>query len=217
MGWVPRPVLVIDNYDSFTYNLVQELGELGADLEVRRNDAVDLAGIRALGPSAIVISPGPGRPEAAGVCLEVIPALLGELPILGVCLGHQCIAQALGGAVVRASEVVHGKTSWIHHDQSGILAGLPDPFRATRYHSLVVEPGSLPPELRVTATTEDGVVMAIEHRQVPLFGVQFHPESVLSPEGPALLANFLRLAGHQVTAVRPPVVPTLGGELSAVG
>jgi anthranilate synthase/aminodeoxychorismate synthase-like glutamine amidotransferase len=207
---VAGPLLVLDNYDSFTYNLVQELGELGADPVVHRNDALDLAGVRALEPAAIVISPGPGRPEDAGICLQVIEALAGQVPILGVCLGHQCLAQAFGGEVVRAAEVVHGKTSAIHHDGTGVLAGLPDPFTATRYHSLVVEPGTLPPALRVTATTADGVIMAIEHRQFPLYGVQFHPESVLSPEGPALLANFLRLAGLPVGPVPAPALPALG-------
>jgi para-aminobenzoate synthetase component 2 len=184
-------VLVIDNYDSFVYNLVQELGELGADPVVYRNDAIDIAGIRAEDPDAVLISPGPGRPEDAGISLAVVDELAGVIPILGVCLGHQAIGQAYGGAVVSAPTLMHGKTSAIHHDGRGVFAGLPDPFTATRYHSLVVEPTSVPDVLEVTATAADGVVMGLRHRTLAVEGVQFHPESLLTPEGPSLLANFL--------------------------
>jgi anthranilate synthase component 2 len=184
-------VLVVDNYDSFVYNLVQELGELGADPVVFRNDAIDVDGIRAERPDAVLISPGPGRPEDGGVSLRAIAALSGEVPLLGVCLGHQCIGQAFGGDIVSAPHLMHGKTSEIHHDGSGIFAGLPNPFVATRYHSLVVRPESVPAELEVTATSSDGVVMGLRHRELPVEGVQFHPESVLTASGPALLANFL--------------------------
>jgi anthranilate synthase component II len=191
-------VLVIDNYDSFVYNLVQELGELGAEPVVHRNDAIDLDGIRAASPDAILISPGPGRPDDAGISLEVIEQLGAEYPILGVCLGHQSIGQAYGGEVVAAPTLMHGKTSAIHHTGVGVFAGLPEPFIATRYHSLVVEPTTLPDVLEVTATTDDGVIMGFRHRELPVEGVQFHPESVLTPSGPTLLSNFLastRLTG----------------------
>jgi anthranilate synthase component II len=184
-------IVFVDNYDSFTYNLVQELGELGAEPVVFRNDAVDVAGIRDAGPDAVVISPGPGRPDEAGISLDVVRGLGGELPILGVCLGHQCIAQAFGGRIVGAPTLMHGKTSEVHHEGAGVLAGLPSPFEATRYHSLVVERESLPELLEVTAETSDGVIMGIRHRQLDVQGVQFHPESVLTPLGPRLLANFI--------------------------
>jgi len=184
-------VLVIDNYDSFVYNLVQELGELGADPFVFRNDAIDIDGIRAEEPDAILISPGPGRPEGAGVTTAVVRQLAGVYPILGVCLGHQAIGQVFGGTVVAAPTLMHGKTSSIHHDGRGVFAGLPDPFVATRYHSLVVEPDSVPDELEVTATTSDGVIMGLRHRTLAVEGVQFHPESLLTPSGPGLLSNFL--------------------------
>jgi len=187
-------VLVIDNYDSFVYNLVQELGELGADPVVHRNDAIDVAGIRAAAPDLILISPGPGRPEDAGVSMVVIEELAGVIPILGVCLGHQAIGQVFGGEVVRAPSLMHGKTSAIHHDGRGVFVGLPDPFTATRYHSLVVEPSTVPAELEVTARTADGVIMGLRHRSLAVEGVQFHPESLLTPEGPSLLANFLAVA-----------------------
>jgi anthranilate synthase component 2 len=194
----PR-VLLVDNYDSFVYNLVQELGELGADPVVFRNDAIDVDGIRAEHPDAVLISPGPGRPEDGGVSLEVVRQLGGEIPILGVCLGHQCIGQAFGGEIVAAPHLMHGKTSEIHHDGRGIFAGLPNPFVATRYHSLVVRPESVPPELEVTATSTDGVVMGLRHRTLRIEGVQFHPESVLTASGPALLANFLGQLGAEAT------------------
>jgi anthranilate synthase/aminodeoxychorismate synthase-like glutamine amidotransferase len=184
-------ILVLDNYDSFVYNLVQELGELGALPVVYRNDAIDVEGIRAQKPDAVLISPGPGRPEDGGVSLAAIRELAGEVPLLGVCLGHQCIGQAFGGSVVAAPRLMHGKTSEIHHDGTGIFAGLPDPFVATRYHSLVIHPDSVPRELAVTATSTDGVIMGLRHRELPVEGVQFHPESVLTVSGPALLGNFL--------------------------
>jgi anthranilate synthase/aminodeoxychorismate synthase-like glutamine amidotransferase len=184
-------VLLVDNYDSFTYNLVQELGELGADPVVHRNDAIDVAGIRAVGPDAVIISPGPGRPEDAGISLSVVSELAGEVPILGVCLGHQCIGQAYGAEIVPALRLMHGKTSPVHHNGTGVFGGLPDPFVATRYHSLVVTPASVPNELEVTATTAEGVVMGLRHRSLSVEGVQFHPESIFTPSGPTFLANFL--------------------------
>ena len=188
-------VLVIDNYDSFVYNLVQELGELGAEAIVFRNDAIDIDGIRAQLPDGILISPGPGRPESAGISLAIIDQLAGEFPILGVCLGHQAIGLAYGGDVVAAPSLMHGKTSAIHHQGLGVFRGLPDPFTATRYHSLVVEPATVPDVLEVTALTADGVIMGLRHRTLAVEGVQFHPESLLSPEGPSLLANFLATCG----------------------
>jgi anthranilate synthase/aminodeoxychorismate synthase-like glutamine amidotransferase len=191
---MPVRVLLVDNYDSFTYNLVQELGELGADPVVFRNDAIDVAGIRAEAPDAVVISPGPGRPENSGISLAVVRELAGEIPLLGVCLGHQCIGQAFGGTVVPAPELMHGKTSAVFHTGVGVLDGLPNPFEATRYHSLVVERSSLPNELEVTAETADGVIMGLRHRDLPVEGVQFHPESILTRDGPRLLENFLASA-----------------------
>jgi len=197
----PR-VLLVDNYDSFVYNLVQELGELGADPVVFRNDAIDVEGIRAECPDAVLISPGPGRPEDGGVSLEAIRRLAGEIPIVGVCLGHQCIGQAYGGEIVAAPHLMHGKTSEIHHDGEGLFAGLPNPFVATRYHSLVVRPDSVPAELEVTARSSDGVVMGLRHRTMAVEGVQFHPESVLTASGPALLDNFLAQLGTRTPAGR---------------
>ena len=188
-------VLVIDNYDSFVYNLVQELGELGAEPVVFRNDAIDIEGIRSQAPDAVLISPGPGRPEAAGISVTVIEQLAGEFPILGVCLGHQAIGQAYGADIVSAPTLMHGKTSAIHHQGTGVFHGLPDPFTATRYHSLVVDPATVPEELEVTARTNDGVIMGLRHRTLAVEGVQFHPESLLTLEGPSLLANFLASAG----------------------
>jgi anthranilate synthase component 2 len=193
-------VLVVDNYDSFVYNLVQELGELGADPVVFRNDAITVDEIRTAAPDAILISPGPGHPEDGGVSLDAIGQLAGEIPLLGVCLGHQCIGQVFGGQVVAAPHLMHGKTSEIHHDGLGLFAGLPNPFVATRYHSLVVHPDSVPPELMVTATSTDGVIMGLRHRELAIEGVQFHPESVLTVSGPALLNNFL----NQLTPAGAP-------------
>ena len=186
----PR-VLVIDNYDSFVYNLVQYLGELGASPLVHRHDAVSIEQIVDARPDAILISPGPGRPEDAGVSNQVIEQLAGRVPILGVCLGHQCIGQVYGGDVIRAAQVMHGKTSLVHHDGAGVFAGLPNPLEATRYHSLVVDAASVPDVLEVTATTDDGTVMALRHRELPVEGVQFHPESILTASGHQLMANFL--------------------------
>jgi len=186
-------ILVIDNYDSFTYNLVQYLGELGAQLEVRRNDQTTVEKIARLAPERIVISPGPKTPSEAGICLEVIEQFAGRLPILGVCLGHQAIGQAFGGKVIRAPEIMHGKTSEIRHDGRTIFAGLPNPFSATRYHSLIVERSTLPPCLEISATTADGLIMGLRHKEMKVEGVQFHPESVLTPVGKQLLANFLKL------------------------
>ena len=187
-------LLVIDNYDSFTYNLVQYLGELGAEPHVVRNDAVDAAGVEALRPERIVISPGPGTPDQAGVSLEVIRRFGHEIPILGVCLGHQAIGQAFGGTVARAKTQMHGKTSEIRHDGHGVFAGLSNPFTATRYHSLIILPESVPPALEVTAWAEDGEIMGVRHRTLPIEGVQFHPESILTLEGKRLLGNFLGAA-----------------------
>ena len=189
-------LLMIDNYDSFTYNLVQYLGELGQAVKVVRNDALTVAGIRALKPSHIMISPGPGTPDDAGVSLDVLRELAGEIPVFGVCLGHQAIGQAFGGKVIRAKQIMHGKTSMIHHAGKGVFADLPNPFEATRYHSLVVEQSSLPDCLEVTAWTEnaDGSldeIMGLRHRTLPIEGVQFHPESILTEHGHAMLRNFL--------------------------
>ena len=186
-------ILVIDNYDSFTYNLVQQLGELGAEITVIRNDQLTLEEVRRLNPSHIVISPGPGTPDDGGVSLDVISEFGPTIPVLGVCLGHQCIGQAFGGVVKRAPRLMHGKTSLIHHDDSALFNGLSNPFVATRYHSLIVEQSSLPDCLIVTARTEDGEIMGVRHVEYPVFGVQFHPESILTIEGPQLLRNFLEV------------------------
>lgn len=193
-------IVMIDNYDSFTFNLVQALRQLapGEDVKVLRNDAASPREILALGPRALVLSPGPGTPERAGVCVELIRAARG-VPLLGVCLGHQALAVAWGGRVVAAGEPRHGKVSPVFHSHRGIFVGLPEPFVATRYHSLVAERASLPAQLEVSAWTEEGMVMGLEHREEPHFGVQFHPESYLTREGPQLLANFLQLAGVEVT------------------
>jgi anthranilate synthase component II len=191
--------LLIDNYDSFVYNLWHYLGELGATVVVKRNDALSVEEALALRPQGIVISPGPSDPDRAGICLDLVRRA-GSVPILGVCLGHQALGQALGGRVVRAPQPVHGKLSAIHHDASGVFAGLDNPFQATRYHSLVVERASLPPALKVTAWTEDGLVMGLAHRERPVHGVQFHPESIASQCGHALLKNFLALAAAESVA-----------------
>mgnify|MGYP001792861475 CR=1 FL=1 len=186
-------LLILDNYDSFTYNLVQYFGELGCESIVRRNDQISADEIAQLKPTHICISPGPGRPAEAGVSNEVVRRFAPSVPMLGVCLGHQCIAEVFGGRVVRAERLMHGKTSEIHHDGSGVFAGLPNPFSATRYHSLIVAPESLPDVLAVSAKTGEGEIMGLQHREFPLHGVQFHPESILTAEGKNLLANFLAL------------------------
>ncbi|WP_049622802.1 anthranilate synthase component II [Frateuria defendens] len=198
-------LLMLDNYDSFTFNLVQYLGELGQEVKVVRNDALDVAAIRALRPTHIMISPGPGTPDDAGVSLKVLRELGGEVPIFGVCLGHQAIGQAFGGKVIRAKEIMHGKTSPVFHRGQGVFAGLPTPFEATRYHSLVVEQGSLPDCLEVTAWTQkpDGSldeIMGLRHKTLPVEGVQFHPESILTRHGHDLLANFLGLPQRKLAA-----------------
>ena len=186
-------VLVIDNYDSFTYNLFQYLGELGATLEVRRNDQISIEGIEQLRPERIVISPGPKTPNEAGICVELVRRFAGRLPILGVCLGHQCIGQAFGGRVGLAPEIMHGKTSEVSHDGKTVFRGLPSPFPATRYHSLIVEKAGLPDCLEISATSPDGLLMGVRHKSYPVEGVQFHPESVLTDVGKQLLNNFLNL------------------------
>ncbi len=190
-------ILMIDNYDSFTFNLVQYLGELGAKVIVRRNDAIDVAGVRAMRPDAIVISPGPCTPRQAGISVALIREMAGELPILGVCLGHQCLGEAFGGRVVRAGRLMHGKTSPILHDSRTIFSGLPSPFEAIRYHSLLVEPGSLPECLEVSAWTAEGEIMGLRHKRLAVEGVQFHPESILTEHGKELLKNFLAGAMRQ--------------------
>jgi anthranilate synthase/aminodeoxychorismate synthase-like glutamine amidotransferase len=192
-------VLVIDNYDSFVYNLVQYLGELGADPVVHRHDALTLDDVERLDPDGILISPGPGRPEDAGLSNDLILGWGDRRPVFGVCLGLQCIGQVFGGRVVRAPEVVHGKTSLIHHRGEGVFEGLPEPLEATRYHSLIVERSSVPPELEVTAETDDGLVMGLRHRHLQVEGVQFHPESILTVGGHELVANFLRRCGERTT------------------
>lgn len=204
----PLRILVIDNYDSFVFNLVQYLAQLGADVDVRRNDEVGAdAGLAYAG---VLLSPGPGTPAGAGVCIATVRALAGRVPVLGVCLGHQAICEAYGGVVVRAPELVHGKTSLVHHDGTGVLTGLPDPFTATRYHSLALDPATTPAELEVTARTDSGVVMAVRHRRLDVEGVQFHPESVLTQGGHRMIANWLERCGDPGAVARagslPPVV-----------
>ena len=194
MPGVNARILVVDNYDSFVYNLVQYLGELGADPIVRRHDAVTLDEAAKLAPDAVLVSPGPGRPEDAGVSVEMIRWAAGRIPVLGVCLGHQCIGAAWGARVERTPQVMHGKTSQIHHDGTGLFSGLSSPLKATRYHSLIVEESSLPDELEVVATSDDGLVMGLRHRDLDVEGVQFHPESILTEDGHGLLSNFLARA-----------------------
>jgi para-aminobenzoate synthetase component 2 len=207
----PMRILVVDNYDSFVFNLVQYLAQLGAECTVARNDEIEPAD--ALPYDGILLSPGPGTPEEAGVCIRLIREIAGQKPILGVCLGHQAIAVAFGGVVTRAPELLHGKTSEIWHDGAGVLDGLPNPFTATRYHSLAVDETTLPADLEVTARTASGVVMALRHRNLPVEGVQFHPESVLTEGGHRLLANWLARCGDpdaiaRVAAIRTPLTPT---------
>jgi para-aminobenzoate synthetase component 2 len=186
-------VLVLDNYDSFTYNLVQYLGELGAEVTVRRNDEITVEEMEKLKPDRLLISPGPGTPDSAGVTLDAIRALAGKMPVLGVCLGHQAIGQAFGGSVIRAPYLMHGKTSEICHDSATIFRGLPYRFKATRYHSLIVDRENLPEVLDVSATTPDGIIMGLRHKEFPVEGVQFHPESVMTEHGMILLENFMKL------------------------
>jgi para-aminobenzoate synthetase component 2 len=185
-------LLLIDNYDSFTYNLVQAFMVLGAEVLVHRNDRISVDEARALAPTHLCISPGPGTPHDAGVSMQMIAAFAGHVPVLGVCLGHQSLVEVFGGKVVRAARLMHGKTSQVHHDGSGILAGLPEPFEAGRYHSLIAQPQSLPQVLEISARTDEGEIMAVRHRDLAVEGVQFHPESVLTPQGPLLMDNFLR-------------------------
>ena len=199
-------ILVIDNYDSFVFNLVQYLGQLGAECEVRRNDEIDLATVGRSGAAGILLSPGPGTPERAGICVDVIREYGGSLPIFGVCLGHQAFGAAYGATVNRAPELLHGKTSDVHHKGAGVLAGLPDPFTATRYHSLAVVESTLPDEIEVTGRTESGVVMAMRHRELPIEGVQFHPESVLTEGGHIMLANWLATCGLPSAVDRAPAL-----------
>ncbi|AEV81066.1 para-aminobenzoate synthase [Actinoplanes sp. SE50] len=197
-------ILVIDNYDSFVFNLVQYLGQLGAECEVRRNDEITVEDAGRLGAAGILLSPGPGEPTRAGIMLDVIRSYAGKIPLFGVCLGHQAIGAAFGATVTRAPELLHGKTSLVHHRGVGVLAGLPDPFTATRYHSLAVLPETLPDEIEVTGRTDSGVVMAMRHRTLPIEGVQFHPESVLTEGGHTMLANWLAACGLPEALERAP-------------
>ena len=201
-------ILLIDNYDSFVFNLARYCRRLGQETQVVRNDAIDVAGVRALAPQAILLSPGPCTPQEAGCSQEIVRAFCGVLPILGVCLGHQAIAAALGGAIVRAPRPMHGRTSQVFHDGRGLFAGIPSPATVCRYHSLMVDRASLPDCLEILASTDDGVVMAVQHRQAPVVGLQFHPEAILTEHGYELLFNFLRLAG-----LNPTPVPNLDSEI----
>lgn len=186
-------ILMVDNYDSFTYNLVQYCGELGADLKVYRNDSLTIAQIHKMAPEKIIISPGPGGPESAGLSVEIIKTFAGKLPVLGVCLGHQCMGYAFGGKIIRAKNIMHGKTSMIHHENKGIFQGLPNPFEATRYHSLLVEKKSLPDCFEILALADKDEIMGMRHKEYSLWGVQFHPESILTKDGMKLLDNFLKM------------------------
>jgi para-aminobenzoate synthetase component II len=197
-------ILVIDNYDSFVYNLVQYLGQLGVDCDVRRNDQIEVTEVGRLDPAGVLLSPGPSTPQRAGICMDVITEYAGRLPIFGVCLGHQAFGAAYGATVTRAPELLHGKTSEVVHDGTGVLAGLPSPFTATRYHSLTVLESTLPEEIEVTGRTESGVVMAMRHRTLPIEGVQFHPESVLTQSGHLILANWLAACGYPQALDRAP-------------
>ncbi|GIG57894.1 glutamine amidotransferase [Longispora fulva] len=203
-------ILVVDNYDSFVYNIVQYLGQLGVECVVRRNDEITLDEVGALDIGGVLLSPGPGTPDRAGICIPLIKGYGGKIPILGVCLGHQAIAEAFGGIVERAPELLHGKTSLVHHSDTGVLAGLPDPFTATRYHSLAVREGTLPAEVEVTGRTDSGVIMALRHRELPIEGVQFHPESVLTQGGHRMLANWLVTCGYTDALA---LVPELAAEV----
>ena len=199
-------ILVIDNYDSFVFNLVQYLGQLGAECEVRRNDEITVGEVGGFGAAGVLLSPGPGTPERAGITMEVISAYAGKLPMFGVCLGHQAMGAAFGATVTRAPELLHGKTSAVHHTGAGVLSGLPDPFTATRYHSLAVVRDTLPSEIEVTGWTESGVVMAMRHRELAIEGVQFHPESVLTEGGHTMLANWLAGCGLPAALDRAPAL-----------
>lgn len=192
-------IFMLDNYDSFTYNLVQYLGELGAEMEVARNDKTTVEDVLACKPDGIVVSPGPCTPSEAGISNELIARAAGKIPLLGVCLGHQCIGQVFGGTIIRAQTLMHGKTSLIHHQDSGIFAGLDNPFVATRYHSLIIDPESMPSVLDVTAQADDGTIMSVRHEQHSIYGVQFHPESILTTEGKRLLQNFLTIVEQNRT------------------
>jgi para-aminobenzoate synthetase component 2 len=205
-------VLVVDNYDSFVFNLVQYLGQLGVECVVRRNDQITLPEVAGLGVGGVLLSPGPGTPERAAICIPLIREYAGKVPIFGVCLGHQAIGVAFGATVERAPELLHGKTSVVHHTGAGVLAGLPDPFTATRYHSLAVVESTLPPEIEVTGRTESGVVMAMRHRDLPVEGVQFHPESVLTQGGHLMLANWLAGCGYPKAL---DLAPELAAEVEA--
>jgi para-aminobenzoate synthetase component 2 len=199
-------ILVIDNYDSFVYNLVQYLGQLGVECEVRRNDEISTADVGRLRPAGVLLSPGPGTPDRAGICLDLIKEYAGDMPIFGVCLGHQAFGEAYGATVTRAPELLHGKTSMVTHHGDGVLAGLPDPFTATRYHSLAVVESTIPAEIEVTGRTDSGVVMAMRHRTLPIEGVQFHPESVLTQGGHLMLANWLAVCGMPDARDRAPAL-----------
>jgi len=199
-------VLVVDNYDSFVFNLVQYLGQLGVECEVRRNDEIDVAAVGRLGVDGVLLSPGPGTPERAGICMPLIEEYAGKLPIFGVCLGHQAFGAVYGATVERAPELLHGKTSTVHHDGAGVLKGLPNPFTATRYHSLAVVESTLPDEIEVTGRTGSGVIMAMRHRTLPVEGVQFHPESVLTQGGHLMLANWLAACGYTEALERAPAL-----------
>ena len=192
-------IFMLDNYDSFTYNLVQYMGELGAEMEVARNDKTTVAEVLAGKPDGIVVSPGPCTPNEAGISNDLIAQAAGKIPLLGVCLGHQCIGQVFGGTIVRARTLMHGKTSLIHHQDSGLFAGLENPFVATRYHSLIIDPASMPSDLDVTARADDGTIMSVRHKQHSIYGVQFHPESILTTEGKRLLQNFLTIVEQSRT------------------
>jgi len=199
-------VLVIDNYDSFVFNLVQYLGQLGVECDVRRNDEITVEDVGRLAPAGVLLSPGPGTPERAGICMAVIERYAGQIPLFGVCLGHQAFGAAFGATVTRAPELLHGKTSLVAHGGQGVLAGLPDPFIATRYHSLTVLADTLPPEIEVTGRTESGIVMAMRHRELAIEGVQFHPESVLTQGGHQMLANWLAVCGRPDALERAPAL-----------
>jgi para-aminobenzoate synthetase component 2 len=199
-------VLVIDNYDSFVFNLVQYLGQLGVECEVRRNDEISVADVGRSRPAGVLLSPGPGTPQRAGICMKVIEEYAGELPIFGVCLGHQAFGAVYGGVVDRAPELLHGKTSLVYHTGAGVLAGLPNPFTGTRYHSLAVQESTLPAKIEVTGRTESGIVMAMRHRTLPIEGVQFHPESVLTQGGHLMLANWVAACGYPAALDRAPAL-----------